>query len=164
MAILGWKVARRIKFFWSKSLKTEHAIKSRDLLRFHSNFDITLILIVKKVQKVKLQKSSFLDPPTPSRSSVTSPPVSADVVATASTAAAATAAATTALTVSDVSAPTPAKRTVPSQSPSLLSGATVGMRFSFHLKFSQLPKNSIHEKLMIHSHLTPLSTPPPTPD
>ena len=62
MAILGWKVARRIEFFWSKSLKTEYAIKSRDLLRFDSNFDITLILIVKNVQKVRFQKFSFFDP------------------------------------------------------------------------------------------------------
>ena len=51
MAILRWRVARRIEFFWSKSLKTEYAIKSRDLLRFDSNFDITLILIVKKCSK-----------------------------------------------------------------------------------------------------------------
>ena len=62
MAILGWRVARRIEFFWSKSLKTEYAIKSRDLLRFDSNFDITLILIVKNVQKVKFQKFSFWTP------------------------------------------------------------------------------------------------------
>ena len=44
MAILGWSVARRIKFFLSKSLKTEYVLKSRDLLRFYSNFNITLIL------------------------------------------------------------------------------------------------------------------------
>ena len=41
-----WDGARSIKFFWSKSLKTEYAIKSRDLLRFHSNFATTPILLV----------------------------------------------------------------------------------------------------------------------
>ena len=35
MAILGWSVARRIKFFLSKSLKTDYAIKSRYLLCFY---------------------------------------------------------------------------------------------------------------------------------
>ena len=47
MAILGWSVARWIKFFLSKSIKREFAIKSRDLRRVYSNFDTAPILIVK---------------------------------------------------------------------------------------------------------------------
>ena len=56
MAILGWSVARRIKFFLSKSLKTEYAIKSRDLLCFYSNFNTTLILIVEICWKSQILK------------------------------------------------------------------------------------------------------------
>ena len=57
MAILGWSVARRIKFFLSKSLKTEYAIKSRDLLCFYSNFNTTLILIVEICWKSQILKN-----------------------------------------------------------------------------------------------------------
>ena len=46
LAILGWSVARRIKFFCSKSLNTEYAKKSKDLLRFGSNFDRRSIWMV----------------------------------------------------------------------------------------------------------------------
>ena len=63
MAILGWSVARRIKFFLSKSLKTEYAIKSRDLLCFYSNFNTTLILIVEVCWKSQTLKIFKFRPP-----------------------------------------------------------------------------------------------------
>ena len=43
---MGWGVAQRIQIFYSKSLITEYAIKSKDMLRFASNFNTTPILIV----------------------------------------------------------------------------------------------------------------------
>ena len=64
MAILGWSVARRIKFFLSKSLKIEYAIKSRDLLCFYSNFNKTLILIVEICLKCQISKFFKFGPPT----------------------------------------------------------------------------------------------------
>ena len=64
MAILGWSVARRIKFFLSKSLKTEYAIKSRDLLCFYSNFNTTLILIVEICWNSQILKIFKFGPPT----------------------------------------------------------------------------------------------------
>ena len=64
MALLGWSVARRIKFFLSKSLKTEYAIKSRDLLCFYSNFNATLILIVEICFKSQILKIFKFGPPT----------------------------------------------------------------------------------------------------
>ena len=57
-----WDGAPRMKFFLSKSLKTEYAIKSRGFLRSDSNFDTTLILIVRIWWKFIFQKFSNPDP------------------------------------------------------------------------------------------------------
>ena len=64
MAILGWSVARRIKFCLSKYLKTEYAIKSRDLLCFYSNSDTRLILIVGICWTSQILKIFKFGPPT----------------------------------------------------------------------------------------------------
>ena len=61
MAIFG--VARRMKFFFSKYLKTEYAIKSRDLISFYSYFNTTLILIVEISLEVQILKNFKFGPP-----------------------------------------------------------------------------------------------------
>ena len=57
------KCCKKLKFFLSKSLKTEYAIKPRDLLRFYSNFDKRTILIVKIYCKSHISKIFKFGPP-----------------------------------------------------------------------------------------------------
>ena len=65
IAIFGWGVAQRIQIFYSKSLITEYAIKSKDMLRFASNFNTTPILIVAIYWKSWFSKIFKFRPPSP---------------------------------------------------------------------------------------------------
>ena len=64
MVVFGWSVAQRKKIYFSKSLKTEFAIKSRALFLFYSNFDKTPILIVKINSKSKILRNFKFGLPT----------------------------------------------------------------------------------------------------
>ena len=62
MVILGLSVAQRIKIVLSKSLKTEYAIKSRNLFCFESTFNTIPILILKIQLKLDFKKFQIWTP------------------------------------------------------------------------------------------------------